>query len=293
MPPKSSAPKKSAPKKKAAPKTKAAKKKAAPKKVAVKKKPVKKSTKKSTKKSKKRSIKKPILISLLVLVIVIGAGLTYLLTNLNFIVKTAIEKYGSEATQTSVRVSQVKISLKEGSGSIQGLTVGNPKGFETKHAFSLGETGIKIDINSLTKEVKVIDDIRVLAPEIFVEVNADNQNNLQEIQKNLPKAVTSKPKSKTEKKKGEEPRLTIRRILFAEGKIFAKIVPMNKEYELKMRSFEMRNLSGTPTEISKQIISRIASKTLAEVKRKGMGEAAKQVEEEVKKQGMDQLKGLF
>ena len=290
MPPKKSAtPKKSTPRKKVTSKTRATKKKDAPKKAAVKKKPVKK----TARKSKKRGLKKPILISLLVLVIVLGAGITYLLTNLNFIVKMAIEKYGSEATQTTVRISKVDISLKEGSGSIHGLTVGNPNGFETRHAFSLCETGIKIDIQSLAKEVKVIDDIRVIAPEIFVEVNNDNKNNLQEIQKNLPKAGASKPKPQKEKQKGEEPRLNIRRILFAEGKIFAKITPMNKEYTLRMRSFEMRNLTGTPTEISKQIISRITSRALAEVKRKGLGEAGKKAEDEVKRQAKDKIRGLF
>lgn len=254
---------------------------------------VKKPVKASAGRSKKRSVKNPILISLLVLVVVLGAGLTLLLTNLNFIVKTAIEKYGSEATQTAVRVSGVKISLKGGSGSIHGLTIGNPKGFETKNAFSMGETGIKIDIQSLAKEVKVIDDIRVLAPEIFVEVNADNQNNLQEIQKNLPSGATSKPRPKKETTKGEEPKLTIRRILFANGKIFAKITPLKKDYEIRMPSFEMRNLSGTPAEISKQVVGTIVNRALAEVKRKGVSEATHRLKEEVKKKGKEKLKGLF
>jgi hypothetical protein len=252
----------------------------------------KKPIRKSAAKSKKHSVKKPILISLLVLVVVLGAGLTYLLTNLNFMVKTAIEKYGSRATQTAVRVSRVKISLKEGSGSIYGLTVANPRGFETRHAFSLGEIGLKIDIQSLTKEVKVIDYIRVLAPEIYVEVNADNQNNLSEIQENLPTGGSGKPKPATEKKKGEEPRLTIRQIVFADGKVFAKIVPLNKEYELKMRSLEMRNLSGTPTEITKQIISRLTGRALDQVKQKGMDQATNKIKEEIKQKGVDKLKGL-
>lgn len=274
--------KKSAPKKKAASK-------AAPKKTGFK----KASARRSSRKTKKHNVKKPVLISLLVCAVVIGAGLIFFLTNLNTVVKFAIEKYGSEATQTSVRVGSVKISLKEGSGSIRRLTVANPRGFKTKQAFSLGETGIKIDISSVTEEVKIIDDIRVIAPEIFVEINKDNQNNLQEIQKNLPSGGSGQTKARTENKKGEEPRLAIRRILFQEGKINARVAPLNKDYMLRMPSFEMRNLTGTPTEISEQIIGRITAKALAEVKRRGMDRASERIRKEAEKQGMEKLKGLF
>ena len=74
-------------------------------------------------------MKKIALGALLVLLLIIGGSVYFLLSNLDGLVKTAIETYGSEATKTAVSVSSVKIVLQDGSGSIQGLTVGNPKGF--------------------------------------------------------------------------------------------------------------------------------------------------------------------
>ena len=79
------------------------------------------------------------LFTLLLVVIAIGASVFYVINNLDSLVKNAVEKYGSEATQTAVRVESVKITLKEGSSVIKGLSVANPAGFEAKYAFSLGE----------------------------------------------------------------------------------------------------------------------------------------------------------
>jgi len=58
----------------------------------------------------------------------------------------------------------------------------------------------------------VIDDIRVVAPEIFVEINRENQNNLREIQKNLSSGSPGSPQPGKEEKKGEAPRLILRRM---------------------------------------------------------------------------------
>ena len=49
-------------------------------------------------------MKKIVLGAVLVLFVTIGIGVYYLLSNLDMLVKVAIETYGSEATQTAVRV---------------------------------------------------------------------------------------------------------------------------------------------------------------------------------------------
>lgn len=242
----------------------------------------KKVTMKSKKGKKKNSKKKVIIITLAAVVIIIALGIGYVLTNLDFLVKMAIEKAGSQATQTAVRVSGVQISLKEGSCTIEGLTVGNPHGFELPHAFSLQEIGVDIDPKSITSDEITIDEIVVRAPETFVEINADNKNNLNEIKNNLPAGSSSPSKDKASPKEKKETRLFIRRLLFEKGRIFAKVVPLNKEYDLSMGAIEMRNLRGTPTQIAKQVISRLASQALSQVKRNGIGQAQKKIQEQVK-----------
>ncbi len=253
------------------------------------KKPAAKSRKTSSKKKKTGNVKKGIVITLIIIVILIAATLTYLFTNLNMIVKMAIEKYGTEAVQTAVRVKRVNIQIKEGSAFIEGLTVANPKGFETPLAFSLGKTGADIDLTSLKTDKIGIEDIVVEAPEIFVEINKDNKNNLNELMKNLPKSSSAK-KTSEGKKETKEAKLHIHHIIFEKGKIYARVVPMDRDYELNMPKVEMHNLRGTPQEITKQIIQKLGKVAVKEVQRKGVGQAADKLKKEATKKVTDNLK---
>ncbi len=235
---------------------------------------------KSKTSKKKSGIKKAFVVSALILILLIAAVLVCVLTRLDAIVKAAIEKYGSEAAGTAVRVESVKIRIREGSGAVKGLTLANPEGFKDSHAFSLGEIGIGIDIRSLTQDVKIIDDIRVIAPEIFVEMNSSRVTNLNVIRKNLEKsapgekAASPRKSSKAGKdESGSETRMIIRRILFSDGLIRARIAPLNgRTFQLKLPSIEMRNLGGkngaTPDELTRQIIGELCRRAAAEVEKK-------------------------
>lgn len=227
------------------------------------------------------------LVTLLLVVIAIGASVFYIINNLDSLVKNAIEKYGSEATQTAVRVESVNIALKEGRSVIKGLSVANPAGFEAKHAFSLGKIGNKINIESLSNDVIVIDDITIRAPQVYFEMNQQRQTNLNELKKNLLGTApdsTSKKQTKTESK---EPRFILKRVHFSKGKIFAKVVPLdNKEYQLKLPEILLRNMGGekgaTAAQLSHEILSVLSDRALAEVKKKGVGAELDKVKAQVK-----------
>ncbi len=219
-------------------------------------------------------MKKIILGVVLLIVLAIGGGIFYVLSNLDGLVKMAIEKYGSEATQTAVRVSSVRIALSDGKGTIKGLTVANTKGFDAKYAFSLGEITTKIDINSIKKEPYVIDEITIRAPQVFMEMNADKQTNLNELKKNLSGGSASANKAAAKDKSASEPRLIIRRVLFTEGDISAKIVPLNnKDYKLKLPTINMANLGGkngaTASELAKEIMNRLTDQAREQLKKQG------------------------
>lgn len=221
-------------------------------------------------------MKKVILGILAIIIVAIAAGIFYVLSNFDSIVKAAIEKYGSEATQTAVKVEKVSIKLTEGEGAIYGLTVANPRGFALSHAVSLGEISLGIDLNSLKQEPYIINHITVRAPQVFVEVNENKKTNLNELRKNL--LVTS-PAGKTDVGKEKqsatvEPHFIIRRITFEQGRVAAKVTPLDKDYDLKLPSIRMANLGGskgaTPEELAREILQRLTDAATAEVKKKGI-----------------------
>jgi hypothetical protein len=241
---------------------------------------------------KKSGVKKALIAAALILIILFAAVLTFVLTRLDFIVKAAIEKYGTQAAGVPVRVESVKIRLREGSAAIRGLTIANPEGFTDPRAFSLGETGVGIDIRSLAKDVKVIDDIHVLAPRIFVEINSNRSVNLNVIRKNLERAAAganapSPEKTRRKTGKGEEPRLIIKRIVFSDGSIDARIAALNnRTFQLRLPSVEMRNLGGkkgaTPDELTRQIMDELCRRAVAEVEKKIGAIAAEKAKDAIK-----------
>ena len=232
-------------------------------------------------------MKKVVLGAILVLLITIGFGVYSLLSNLDSLVKSAIETYGSEATQTSVRVDNVKIVLQDGSGAIRGLTIGNPNGFATPNAFSLGEIATQIDLKSLSEDVPVIEHITIRAPEVFFELNEKGQNNLDKLKSNLQSGASTSSSSSSAKSGGSEPKLIIRKLIFSGGNIYARVVPTDKDYELKLPNIQMNDLGGktgaTPSQIASQALKVLTDRALAEIKKKGIDQYKAQLEGEVNK----------
>jgi uncharacterized protein involved in outer membrane biogenesis len=232
-------------------------------------------------------MKKIVLAALLVLLITLGFGVYYLLSNLDSIVKAAIETYGSEATRTAVRVDKVKIGLKDGSGAVRGLTVDNPQGFTTPRAFSLGEISTQVDLKSLSQDVTVIEHITVQAPEVFFELNRSGKNNLEALKQNLAsgQAAGGKDTSAGQNSGAGGPKLIIRKLLFENGNIHASIVPLQKDFELKLPSIELRDLGGkqgaTPKQIADQVLKALTDRALAQVKQQGIDQYKSKLEGEV------------
>jgi len=221
-------------------------------------------------------MKKVIIGFVLVFIIAISAGVYYLLTNLDSLVEAAIEKYGSEVTQTAVLVDSVKINLADGAAGINGLTVANPSGFVMPYAFSLGEIRAGIDLQSLQEEPYTINDITVLAPQVFVEINEDNKTNLNALKKNLTAGspATTQDGNTQVPAEGDakEPRLIIRRVTFSDGNIQAKVAALqNKEYQLKLPELDMTNLGGskgaTASELASEILKRLTDRAIDVVKK--------------------------
>ena len=128
---------------------------------------------------------KKIAIGVVVLLLVIAGGVYFLFSNLDSIIKAAIEKYGTAATLAEVKLDSVKISITSGEGALTGLTVGNPKGFTTPQALSLGLISVKLDTGSVTGSGPItIREIVIERPQVTYEVTNTGDSNLQTIQKN-------------------------------------------------------------------------------------------------------------
>ncbi len=101
---------------------------------------------------------------------------TFVFPSIESVVKAAIEKVGSDLTQTTVRLDEVKLSLTDGRGSLHGLHMTNPSGFAETDAFAFDQVTIKVDLTTLTSDVVVINEVIIDKPRIRYELGEKGTN---------------------------------------------------------------------------------------------------------------------
>lgn len=216
-------------------------------------------------------MKKTLWIVVALLIVAVAGGLYYVLTNLDSLVKQAIEKYGSQAAHTAVRVQHVNIQLKQAAAALSGLTVANPKGFSSANAFSLGHIAVRLDIKATSKQKIVIDEVQIQAPEVFYEINADKQGNLNLLKDNLTGGTKAPAAGTPAKAGGAQPIISIHKLVFAAAALHAKLVPLNnKEINLTLPTFALVNLNGTPEQISRQVMNQLIDHAREEIRKQGI-----------------------
>ena len=204
-------------------------------------------------------------IALLGLLFLLIAGVLYfwLANPLNGLVKAAIEKYGTEMIQARVTVSKVDLSPTDGKGELSGLSLGNPKGFKTSHAFKVAKIELALEPASLAEDVILIGRVRIDAPDIVYEKN-DNGANFDAIQRNVERYLgAGKNASKEEKK--EAKKMIIKSLVIRNTK-----VNYNGLLDLKLPDIELRNIGkksggATSAQVTKAIIAELNKKISIEV----------------------------
>jgi hypothetical protein len=126
------------------------------------------------------------IIAVVVLVLVALGVFVYLKSE--DLVASGIETYGSRYLEADVSVSQVNLSLTEGSGEILGLDIGNPRGFGGGSAFALGQIKVVVDPQQTSGELIVLKEVIVDAAEIGAVVRGQHSN-LQALMDNLDRNV--------------------------------------------------------------------------------------------------------
>src|SRR5271170_2426406 len=96
-----------------------------------------------------------ILIVLIIVAVMVAA------LNLDRIVKKSVEAYGPQITKVPITLDAVHIGLLTGSASVKGLVVGNPPGYKTSQAISVGEASVGVNPLSILSDKIVVRSIEV------------------------------------------------------------------------------------------------------------------------------------
>lgn len=138
---------------------------------------------------------KRIILALAVFLLVTSGGATaYLYLSLNSLVKKVIVSAGSAITGTNVTVDSVQISPFSGKGSLNGVALGNPKGYSEPYSMKLGSITVSLEKQSLWKKQTFLNSIEIRNPRIFL-IGTTDGTNLQQIIRNIKSSTASKGKS--------------------------------------------------------------------------------------------------
>jgi len=212
-----------------------------------------------------------------VIVVLLAFGLWYGWSQIGRMVKFGIENGTPPVVQTSVSVSSVKLSPFSGIGVIEGVEIGNPKGFSGPRAVHIGRAEVALDTASVTSDKIVIKHIRIADPEINLEAGLGGTNlkhiadNAKSFASKQSAAVTGKDGSSstapaTDSKPKKSIKLQVDELIITGAKLSASaagIVP-GANAKVTLPDIRLTNLGSggagiSPAELTAQILSRIST----------------------------------
>lgn len=111
-----------------------------------------------------------------VVVVLLVAILAVLHFQLGAIVKTAVEQAGPQLAGVPMKLDHARVRLLTGDVRLEGFELGNPEGFKTERAISVGKIVVDLSVRSLLTDTIVIRKIQVSAPEITYELGLGKSN---------------------------------------------------------------------------------------------------------------------
>jgi hypothetical protein len=249
---------------------------------------------------------KKIALAFAIVVVAVAGAAYYFASNIDSIVKAVVERYGSEATQTSVTLKSVKLGIRDGSGELNTLAVKNPKGFSNNDAITLGDIKMVLDISTLQSNVIVIKDVTILQPAILYEYTSGG-GNLEAIQKNVQSyaAKFSGGKKEPDKSAGAagdadkpaskqpEKKVIIENLVIRDGKIAATHQALQgRTISAPLPTIQLKDIGkdkggATPAEVAEKVIGTIS----AQASRVASAELQKQAGDLIKNQAGNLLGG--
>jgi len=127
---------------------------------------------------------KKLFVGLAVIVLIVAGIAVYAASQSETLIREAVLNYAPKATGADVSLDNVSVSLLGGRAGLSDLSIGNPKGFKSDHAFKLGNMAIQIDLKSLTRDVIRIKEVRIDGADMIYEIGTKG-NNIGRIQKNI------------------------------------------------------------------------------------------------------------
>ena len=203
--------------------------------------------------SMKKTLRYLLLFVLLLILILYVAGQFFL----GSIVKKTVNTAGPRLTQTKVELLDASLSPLTGSGTLSGLTVGNPQGWSDNRALYLGMMHFDVKPTSLLGDTIVVNDLTIDQPEFAYETRLVSSN-IGDLMKNIEAAVGAK--QDTQEKPAKERKLIVRHLKLQNAKVSVGVggaaLPLNLP-TLELTDLGVKEGGLTPSQLTFAVMKEV------------------------------------
>jgi hypothetical protein len=229
-------------------------------------------------------MKKFVVRSLLILIVLVALAFLGTYFFLGTLIKRSVETVGPKITKTDVKLNSASLSILSGSGKINGFVLGNPQGFKTPAAISVGTANIAIEPRSLFDNKVIIRDITVDGPEITFETDLTVVN-LKKILSNVEETTggdgkpssseTNQPAPSKPAEAGEGKKLEVDNFLIKNAKVHVSVnapVIGQQTANVSIPEIHLTNMGTnaegiTAAQLSKEVLKVIVEKSAQEAEK--------------------------
>jgi uncharacterized protein involved in outer membrane biogenesis len=213
-----------------------------------------------------------LIIGVCLLLIIVAVGITVGFY-LGPIVKYGIEEIGPKVTKVHVTVDNVNLYPLAGSAKVKGLMVGNPSGYQTPQAISVGNISVSMDPLSVFSNKVLIHSVWVQSPEVTFEGGLGG-NNLSKIVTNAT-AVSQNPSASANASAGPgnrpAPKIEVDDFLISGAKVHVSLKNVSGTgMTLPLPDIHLTDLGKgtngmTPAELTQAVLNAITTDTVKTV----------------------------
>jgi len=162
----------------------------------------------------------------LLAVVAIGALVASLF--LGSIVTKAVNRFAPGVTGTKVTLESASLSPLSGSGTLNGLFVGNPEGWKSDKAFSFGKVHVSVVPASLVGDHIIVKEMVIEAPEFVYEtkiISSNIKDLLKNIEANIGGTGEKKPAEQPTTKDGKPLKFEVKSFRLENAKVTLGVGP--------------------------------------------------------------------
>lgn len=206
-------------------------------------------------------------LALVIVVVIVGL---YVFSSLDSIVKAAVEKVGSDVTQTEVTLSDVEISLTAGTGALLGFSMANPQGYSDNNALQFDEISIALDLATIQSDPVVIKELVIDAPVVVYELG-ESGSNIEKIQDNVAGSAPEQSGGGSGDSGEEGPKIVIENLILRNGQISITATQLLGETvsaplpDIHLRDIGKEENGATPGQIAVETLDSVLAQVTAAV----------------------------